>query len=154
MMAKNATRNSQFGCPLQINGKITDSTGRVPGTWVKQAADSKNLSAAGSNDDAALLAILVENKGRGQDYDEAYSQNASAIAEIPNAGEFYTVNASAATYTNNQALMVGASGFVLPATTGSSVVAYVSDDAKTVSATDVTNGTNKLSVRIADRVKM
>ena len=149
----NATRQSQFAKPIAVNGKITDSTGRVPGTFVKRAANG-NLSAAGSNDDSAQLFILVEDKGRGQDFDQAYSVNASARAELPRAGDFYAVNAAAATYTNDQALMVGASGFVLPATTGNTVVAYVDNDAKTVTASDVTNGANKISVRIADRVKM
>lgn len=148
-----ATRNSQFAKVIAVTGKVTDSTGRVPGTFVKRGATG-DLTAAGTNDDSAQLYVLVENKGRGQDFDQAYSQNASAIAELPRAGDFYTLNAAAGTYTNEQALMVGGSGFVLGATSGNTVVAYVSDDAKTISATDVTNGANKISVRIADRVKV
>ena len=148
----NVTLRNNVNTKITVHGLASDSTGRMPGTYVKKSGN--NLSAAGTNDDSAQVFILEENQGQGQDYDQAYAQNATANAFLPQAGDIVDVNVVAATYTEGQALALGASGFLTAATSGNTVEGYVYDGARAISASDVTNGQNKITIRVADRVKM
>lgn len=110
----------------------------LPGILV--TSDDTELTVATAADNENALLVLSNARFLGQDVATAYASGDTGVAYTPRPNEKYQIRMAAATYTIGQNLSVGASGYLVAATTGDVVVAR-SGVAATLSAGDLADVT-------------
>lgn len=134
-MANTIFRGPAGNNPRTVNLPVAGAY--LPGIMVTASATALTVATAASME--ARLLVLGNADYVGQDLATAYASGDTGVAYEAQPGETYQVRLGAATYTANQMLTIGASGYLVAATAGDVVYAYFKGTAGAVTAGTLTD---------------